>query len=184
LSDREGMFCVRLLGELALQAGVDRGDASAAAGAVPATRAAQPRCRHIADETPHHGPTRPSTIEHRPFPEPWTVQHLRVRLTTARHAFGGFPKPGVAGSSPAGGAKTPAYGTEASPRPPKSCPNRQECRHFADETWRHGGTRKSTGQHSAREPAASVSMARHPIATLLRDSSSVRSRDPGPRMSA
>ena len=53
--------------------------------------------------TPHHGPTRLSTAQHAARPEPWTVQHLCTRGTTARHAFLRFPKPGVAGSIPAGG---------------------------------------------------------------------------------
>ncbi len=40
------------------------------------------------------------------WPEPWTVQHNRTRWTTPRHAFPMFPKPGVAGSIPAGGARS------------------------------------------------------------------------------
>ena len=61
-------------------------------------------CRRLADKTPHHGPTPLSTLQHRDRPEPWTVQHLCARGSTPHHAFGRFPKPGVAGSIPAGGA--------------------------------------------------------------------------------
>jgi hypothetical protein len=63
-----------------------------------------PCCRQTADKTRHHGPSRAIIAQHRTSPEPWTVQHNRTRTTTTRHAFGRFPKPGVAGSIPAGGA--------------------------------------------------------------------------------
>jgi hypothetical protein len=64
-------------------------------------------CRRIADKTPHHGPSRLNTPQHERLAEPWTVQHSRVRMTTARHACRIIPKPGVAGSIPAGGTRSP-----------------------------------------------------------------------------
>ena len=60
-------------------------------------------CRRIADETPHHGRTWPSIAEDCDLAEPRTVQHNRTQRTTRRHACCVFPKPGVAGSIPAGG---------------------------------------------------------------------------------
>jgi hypothetical protein len=68
-------------------------------------------CRHFADKTPPHGSIRLGIREHRTLSKPCTVQHNRTRQATARHPFGGFPKPGVAGSIPAGGARfLPAQG--------------------------------------------------------------------------
>lgn len=55
-------------------------------------------CRRNADLTPRHDPVRLNISEHEGSAEPWTVQRNRARSATARHAFGGFPKPGVAGS--------------------------------------------------------------------------------------
>ena len=66
-------------------------------------------CRQIADETPRHGPSRLTTSGHRARPEPWIVQRNRTRLTTAQHAFGGFPIPGVVGSIPTGGTSFPLH---------------------------------------------------------------------------
>jgi hypothetical protein len=56
-------------------------------------------CRRIADETPRHSPSRLSTTQHRARAEPWTVQHLCARGTTARHALVMFPKPVTAEAS-------------------------------------------------------------------------------------
>ena len=63
-------------------------------------------CRRNADKTPHHGPPRLRTVEHGGRVEPWTVQHFRERCSTRSHACRVFPKPGVAGSIPAGGTKS------------------------------------------------------------------------------
>ena len=68
-----------------------------------ATRERRSHCRPNADETRTHSTTLPSTRQHNGLPEPWTVQHYRARPTTAQHSFGGFPKPGAARSSRAGG---------------------------------------------------------------------------------
>jgi len=37
-----------------------------------------PCCRHTADKTPPHGPSRLSTAAHGHMSEPWTVQHNRT----------------------------------------------------------------------------------------------------------
>jgi hypothetical protein len=50
-------------------------------------------CRRNADETPRHGRSRLTTVEHGDGAKPWTVQHDYSHATTARHAFGRFPKP-------------------------------------------------------------------------------------------
>jgi hypothetical protein len=52
--------------------------AKAASATIPAN------CRRIADETAHHGPSRPSTLHHRVQAEPWTVQHLCARCATRK----------------------------------------------------------------------------------------------------
>ena len=44
-----------------------------------------PICRHTADKTPRHDSSRLGTTQHRASPEPWTVQHNCVWLTTAEH---------------------------------------------------------------------------------------------------
>ena len=108
-------------------------------------------CRQIADKTPHHSPTRLTTAEHRGRPEPRTVQHVCTLGTTTRHGFRMFPKPGVAGSIPAGG--TTSF-LQIGTFPFRLCghflPNRQNCRHFADENGQHGSVRENTGQHGRR----------------------------------
>jgi hypothetical protein len=92
-----------------------------------------------------------------------------------------FPKPGVAGSSPAGGAKNPcilalSYGRRLSPGP-VLLPNRQNCRHSAAATRRHGGIRASTHRHdhSARQ--------RRSRARLIRPRSSGALEWPSPNSS-
>jgi hypothetical protein len=60
--------------------------------------------RRAADETPHHGPTPLATPRHAVYDQSWNVQHLCTPRITAHHACGMIPKPGVAGSIPAGGA--------------------------------------------------------------------------------
>ena len=75
-------------------------------------RRARPGCRHGADQTPRHREHRSSIGEHpaRQNLGPCsTIAHGPLR----RNAFGGFPKPGVAGSIPAGGTICflPAHGT-------------------------------------------------------------------------
>jgi hypothetical protein len=47
-------------------------------------------CRHVAAETPPHGPTRLSTAHHQGQPEPGIVQHIRTRRTTRQTVFVGF----------------------------------------------------------------------------------------------
>jgi len=102
-------------------------------------------CRRNADKTPHHGPTRLTTTEHRGRPETWTVQHNRTRLTTTHHRCGMIPKPGVAGSIPAGGTTTfLQIGTFSFWPCGDSSPNRQNCRHFADATHAHGPAQANT----------------------------------------
>jgi hypothetical protein len=63
-------------------------------------------CRRTADKTPRHGPSRVTTAEHDARAEPWTVQHLCTPAVTHRHACRMIPKPGVAGSIPAGGTSS------------------------------------------------------------------------------
>ena len=77
-----------------------------------------PFARRIADETPHHRPSRANTAHHRGWAETWTVQHIRRREATDQHAFLMFPKPGVAGSIPAGGTIDHAGERGCLPRSP------------------------------------------------------------------
>ena len=67
-------------------------------------QARSPDCRRNADETPHHGARQLNTAQRPARTEPGTVRHLWARGTTFSHVFNVFPKPGVAGSIPAGGA--------------------------------------------------------------------------------
>src|SRR5450759_1261795 len=95
-------------------------------------------CRRNADETPHHGPARLHTAQHEARPEPWIVQHLCVLSTTANHAFLMFPKPGVAGSIPAGG--TSSYLHRAIPEgrsAAKLVPDRRRRRQLPTSTRLH-----------------------------------------------
>jgi len=107
--------------------------------------------RHTADKTPHHGPSRLSTTPHRDRAEPWTVQHNRAWLTTSLHDCRMIPKPGVAGSIPAGGTTTfLQMGTFPFSRSGHFLPNRQNCRQIADGNRRHNRVRETTEQHGWR----------------------------------
>jgi len=117
----------------------------------PTTRAAgsePPRPFSWPDETPPLSPTRPSTRQHRVSPEPGLVQHYRARASTARHAFLTFPKPGVAGSIPAGG--TTFLPHRALPRrhaaPPRSrfAPLRRHLADHAERSFVHDWARKAS----------------------------------------
>jgi len=101
---------------------------------MPSDQLLPPDCRR--DASPR--PTQLSTVQHRARAEPWTVQHLCTRDSTPRHAFGMFPKPGVAGSIPAGGTTSCLQMCIVSLWLRAGClPNRQNCRHSADEAERH-----------------------------------------------
>ena len=114
----------------------------------PSTAAAQSACRRDADETARHSPTRLNTAQYRPRAEALTVQHLCAQAATPRHACRVFPKPGVAGSIPAGGTMLFLLRASSFVLPPcRLLPNRQNCRHFADETRRHTPRRRRTRSH-------------------------------------
>jgi hypothetical protein len=67
-------------------------------------------CRHKADQTPRHGPTRPGTSNHCGWLEPWTVQHNRASAAIEHHRFlttqNPVPFTRRAGSTPASGTKS------------------------------------------------------------------------------
>ena len=89
-------------------------------------QARSPDCRRNADETPHHGARQLNTAQRPARTEPGTVRHLWARGTTFSHVFNVFPKPGVAGSIPAGGATLMLHSA-------LSCRAvRQDRRHIAD----------------------------------------------------
>ena len=80
-----------------------------------------PCCRRDADETAHYGSTRLSMAGHVARAKPWTVQHFRAYSTIGSHACMVFPKPGAAGSIPAGGTnvvKTTTFPPANSHLPP------------------------------------------------------------------
>lgn len=110
----------------------EAGLATCRARLASAPGAGRDRCRHPADETPHHGPAQLSTAHHLARAEPWTMQHLRTRGTTARHAFRMFPKP-VQDRLPAGWwSSAPAL---------NNCGMPTDCRQDAS-------SRRSTARHS------------------------------------
>ena len=128
-------------------------------------------CRRVADKTCRHARTPPDTDKQPPPPEPWSVQHNRRRPTTARHAFGMFPKPGVAGSIPAGGTKNACSGrfpivrlaheTSESAGLPTFCrresPIRVGSSKYGTARKRFRSARKSVGWPECGRPAASCS---------------------------
>ena len=98
--------------------------------------------RRAADGTPHHDPSRLDTTGYCTRAESRTVQHLCASGTTAGHAFRVFPKPGVAGSIPAGGTTfDAAQGAFVPGSSAALLPKRQDCRHSADDEgqYRHEG---------------------------------------------
>ena len=105
------------------------------------------RCRHDADETPHHGPGCVRTAQHWSLLETRTVQHFCAWDTMARHAFLVFPKPGVGCSiQPGGTTKYLHLAISCRAQSRTKLLNRQECRHSADETRQHRGRRWITRQ--------------------------------------
>ena len=96
---------------------------------MPSDQLLPPDCRR--DASPR--PTQLSMVQHRARAEPWTVQHLCTRDSTPRHAFGMFPKPGVAGSIPAGAPVLACTGQSREDVPclssAKSAVGADECRH-------------------------------------------------------
>jgi hypothetical protein len=88
--------------------------------------------RHPADETPHHSPPRLGTTQHRDGPETWIVWHNRTRQLMHRHGWRVIPKPGVAGSIPAGGTSSCLQTGVVSCLPCSGLlPNRPGCRNAA-----------------------------------------------------
>ena len=121
--------------------------------------------RQLAVETHPHAPTRVSTGQHEESPEAWTVQHYRARATTARHAFGRFPKPGVAGSISAEGATFVLHMANSSAplgaQRPDCCQVPRLCHRdwLASVSRRHSvGCRSEVAAQRARPPATANSL--------------------------
>jgi hypothetical protein len=153
--------------------------------------------RHVADKTPHDGPSRLTATEHPHRAELRTVQHYRARVTTDAHGRLTSAKPPspVRLRSPPPTTSLHTGTFWCSPRA-HFLPIRQNCRHSADETPRHQRTQvypacsstcSSAHQRAAppvsrssgvrRSPPLGRGRSRHGLADGRRAQSSARARD-------
>jgi len=132
----------------------------------PVGRSCRPlNCRHDADETPHHGPTRLSTVRHQARAKPWIVQHNRTRRTTRKTIPSGFLNLVSLVRFQPGAPNLPAYGDCCFGRSAGFLPKRQDCRHSADETGRHSPARFNSAADAAAPLPEESAGTRRPKAT-------------------